>query len=517
LTIRPHRIRAQRWLVRVPGRATAFAVRRELSAALETHLLPAFEAAFDAMDSGEADVHIPRLTLELKVRESGNLAASLVAALKEKLPAALREGMAANPDRPGIAPASEAVDRRSCLIAYLRTGRIHWSYALPDQAAGVESVLVRLREEALLWLAESETTGVSGMLPSPLPDFASFQGAYFRFLQLLPEPQRSEYTGRLSRGAARTPDGKGLFESDSAPRRETWPESVLPLLKELATSPSLTGYLRGRITALLMLAMTDAPLPREELASLLRASLPVDPMIPPGNPPPSDPLPGILRSKVENLLSIIGSDPPERRSRTIPAGTGSRLEPSLTRVDRDLSARKASLENGADGWPVTDAGLILLHPFLARFLAASGFAPKAGEGLPAGDLPRAAALLHWLMSGREAVHEFEITLIKVLLGLRPDGHLPLAEGLLGEADRAEADALLEAVIAHWGALGKTGVAGLRTTFLQRRGILRRTERGWELRVEPASFDVLLGRLPWGFGIVKLPWMAEPVFTEWPSP
>ena len=53
-----------------------------------------------------------------------------------------------------------------------------------------------------------------------------------------------------------------------------------------------------------------------------------------------------------------------------------------------------------------------------------------------------------------------------------------------------------------------------STFLRRFGLLREIEGGFRLQVEPGPFDVLLERLPWGFAIVKLPWMREPLFTEW---
>jgi len=70
---------------------------------------------------------------------------------------------------------------------------------------------------------------------------------------------------------------------------------------------------------------------------------------------------------------------------------------------------------------------------------------------------------------------------------------------------------------HWKALGKTSVDGLRVAFLQRRGALREEEDGWRLQLEPESFDVLLGHLPWGLATVKLPWMTRPLYTDWPTP
>jgi hypothetical protein len=77
--------------------------------------------------------------------------------------------------------------------------------------------------------------------------------------------------------------------------------------------------------------------------------------------------------------------------------------------------------------------------------------------------------------------------------------------------------MLEAVIEHWGGLGRTSVAGLRSSFLDRPGLVRETDTEYRLVIEPRPFDVLLARLPWSVGVVKLPWMTKPIFTEWTSP
>ena len=132
-------------------------------------------------------------------------------------------------------------------------------------------------------------------------------------------------------------------------------------------------------------------------------------------------------------------------------------------------------------------------------------------------LPAAAALLHGLANGPGRPHEFELGFIKVLLGHAPDTPLPHAPPPLTDSQRTEADALLDAVIIHWQALRGTSVAGLRTSFLQRRGHLERRDDAWRLRVEAESFDILLGLLPWGLGLVRLPWMAQPLLTEWATP
>jgi hypothetical protein len=35
-----------------------------------------------------------------------------------------------------------------------------------------------------------------------------------------------------------------------------------------------------------------------------------------------------------------------------------------------------------------------------------------------------------------------------------------------------------------------------------------------LKVQPRAFDMLLDRLPWGFSIIKLPWMQGVLHVEW---
>jgi hypothetical protein len=163
------------------------------------------------------------------------------------------------------------------------------------------------------------------------------------------------------------------------------------------------------------------------------------------------------------------------------------------------------------------AGLVLLHPFLPRLFESVGLLHAGEPVLPWAELPRAAALLGWLATGRDEVHEFELGLVKVLLGRRPEEPLLVDGGRLAAADREEGEALLQAAVQHWRALKGTTPAGLQASFLQRGGLLREDDAGWRLQVEPAAFDLLLNHLPWGIGVVKLPWMTRPIFTEWPTP
>ena len=101
--------------------------------------------------------------------------------------------------------------------------------------------------------------------------------------------------------------------------------------------------------------------------------------------------------------------------------------------------------------------MILLHPFFPRFLEHTGVIAVGTSVISAFARPRATALLHFLATGREEIFEYELGLIKVLLGLDPETPLPVSAGYLQPEDVAEAEALLQSVIEHWRALKNTSI------------------------------------------------------------
>lgn len=173
----------------------------------------------------------------------------------------------------------------------------------------------------------------------------------------------------------------------------------------------------------------------------------------------------------------------------------------------------------SQGHLIAQAGLVLLHPYLARCFNVLGLYPTGQRGPIAEALwPRAASVLHCLVMGDAAEPlECDLGLIKLLLGRGE--HDALSHGLpaLLPHERDEVAAMLQAVLGHWSALKGTSVEGLRQSFLQRPGWIEPLDRAWQLRVQPAAFDVLLGSLPWGLSMVKLPWMDRPMHVEWSAP
>jgi hypothetical protein len=154
--------------------------------------------------------------------------------------------------------------------------------------------------------------------------------------------------------------------------------------------------------------------------------------------------------------------------------------------------------------------LVLLHPFLPRFFAALGITRDDELVQP----DRALCLLHYLATGQQVAPEYELILPKILCNV-PLGAPVEAQVGLTAAELEEAAALLKAVIRHWEVLRDSSIESLRGTFLVRAGkVSLRDDGDWLLQVEAKGFDILLEQLPWGIGMIQLPWMPKMLWVEW---
>lgn len=157
------------------------------------------------------------------------------------------------------------------------------------------------------------------------------------------------------------------------------------------------------------------------------------------------------------------------------------------------------------------AGVILLHPFLETLFHDRDLL----EGRDLRDAEareRAVRLVGLLGFGEVDVPEYDLVIAKLLCGHPLEA--PLGPELPGAEDAAACDEVLGAVLKHWSALRSSSVAWLRTQFFLRDGKLERVDEGYRLTVEHRAQDVLLARLPWGLGVISLPWQKEHTFVHW---
>ena len=191
-----------------------------------------------------------------------------------------------------------------------------------------------------------------------------------------------------------------------------------------------------------------------------------------------------------------GSPPPSIREQTF--------------KEEDLHFQREEVTE--EGIFVSNAGLILLHPFLPTLFKrlylwnGAGFADVDAW-------QKAIFILHFMATGRTDAEEYELAFPKMLCGYALEMPLP-AEIPLTQEECGEAILLIESAIRTWEKLQQTSVAGLREGFLQRSGKLVEKSGQLYLMVESAGIDVLLDFLPWNLSLVKLPWLKDILHVEW---
>jgi hypothetical protein len=162
-----------------------------------------------------------------------------------------------------------------------------------------------------------------------------------------------------------------------------------------------------------------------------------------------------------------------------------------------------------EGVYIEHAGIVIVAAYFSTFFRNIGVA--ADDVIT--DVPRAVAMIHYLATGLDTAEEYEVVLPKILCGIAPADFVDTAYRLTDE-DKAEADQLLEAVIANWDALKNTSPETLRTTFLMREGKLVYENDAWKLYVQETSFDILVKMIPWNIGMIYLPWMPSVLRVSW---
>jgi hypothetical protein len=196
------------------------------------------------------------------------------------------------------------------------------------------------------------------------------------------------------------------------------------------------------------------------------------------------------------------------RTQTVQDLSANRTEPQ----PGVLKQRAAKMNLLDDGIFISNAGLIILHPFFSLLFENVGYLFNK-EWVSDEHRQRALVLIQYMVTGKEEFPEFDLLLNKILIGFPLNDTLP-AEIILSEFEKQEAADVLKSVVKHWAALKNTSIEGLQSSFLTREAKLSSDENGWVLQVEHKTMDILVNRIPWSFSIIKTPWMDRKLHVEW---
>lgn len=495
-----HRIRRQILDIELPREAGAVALQRRVARVFLERVLPELERLFDRIAPADRFLQIRRLEIDLGQMSETNWEQTFVERCREQVARKMGE-IPFEPDKSGPPNAAAAAPEEhalSVLLHFLETGILPWY--------GREGTLAQLETQL-------------GELAAPNPAF---------FRDPIP-PAVWEYPdGTRGDGPARRAAGSILDllrQKDTALQRLVWQFS--PAFAALVVGSAL-GFPAGWIEQAVEIYRSqtgsrwDASERLYFLRRLLAAApaawraLPPSPQLlahlffaqPPAAAGQAPDLPGQLPAPADRPAHAkeAGQPPdPVPAQKETPVQTAIESEPQMP--PRPADERESI--------PVDSAGLVLLAPYLPPFFDALELLTQGKVFVAPEGQYRALYLLHFLATGRENPEEPALALPKILCGMDIETPVP-AEIPLPETEKSECVQLLEAVIRNWPVLKNTGPDGLRQAFLQRAGLLRRTDSGmgWLLRPERLGQDILLEQLPWTYSVVRLPWMEKMLQVEW---
>jgi len=187
----------------------------------------------------------------------------------------------------------------------------------------------------------------------------------------------------------------------------------------------------------------------------------------------------------------------------------SRKKELQKRQIRSASSEKLELD---ETFPISNSGLVLAAPFLPYFFKGLGLVENKEFVSPEAQ-NRGVLLIQALLDDSYFYEESDLLLNKILCGIDPSQPIEVNFSPT-DREKEEIQNLLDSMVARWTALKSTSGTSMARGFFPREGSLKRLDKGYQLAIPRISIDILLNRLPWTIGIIKLPWMIETLYTEW---
>jgi hypothetical protein len=164
-----------------------------------------------------------------------------------------------------------------------------------------------------------------------------------------------------------------------------------------------------------------------------------------------------------------------------------------------------------EGQYIQNAGLILIHPFIRTLFEHCELIDPKTQQLTDPEL--CAHLLHYIATGKTNAPEYDMIFEKFLCNIPM--HQPINRHIkLSRKHKTQAKNVIESVQHNWAPMRKSSVALLQNEFFQRPGKLIINDADYTLTVERKTQDILLEKLSWGIGLVKLPWQKKFIFVNW---
>lgn len=163
-----------------------------------------------------------------------------------------------------------------------------------------------------------------------------------------------------------------------------------------------------------------------------------------------------------------------------------------------------------NSYHLQNAGLVLIHPFISNLFRHCNLFDQETKKLS--DPEICIHLLHYIATGKtnqpECNMQFEKFLCNIPLSQTINRHIKLSC-----KHKSEAAKVIAAVKENWPSMKTASVELLQNEFFQRSGKLVLNDNP-TLTIENKTQDILLNKLSWGIGFIKLPWQKEFIYVNW---
>lgn len=220
------------------------------------------------------------------------------------------------------------------------------------------------------------------------------------------------------------------------------------------------------------------------------------------------------------IQSDTGKDTPSAGTRqaedwTVPSGDSARAElpEALSPQDSVWEITPEEAEPVPERLFISDAGLVLIHPFIRRFFENLKLVDREGRFVSGVARVHAVHLLRHVTGYDDEHLGHRLLLEKVLCGLPADYLVP-EEWEVTPGEEEEIQGMLAALMSYWPSLRKSSVVALQRGFLQRPGSIGMQDGSILVRVEGSAIDILMEDLPWETSFILLSWLDKPILVEW---
>jgi hypothetical protein len=501
-------IRKQKFTIKTGDEQLAMRLRRQVNDELQYSLLDVYNEVMNASEAGfDQDIYIDKITVNLGRCTEEEWTKKLPQLLKKKLEASMggyemKDSDAFTSDTYDREQESSVVtgqhNETTALIYYLEKGIYPWWFA------GSATVTVKKPGEIIATMPDTTLESVLVKLVAGAYTETVIQRMRQRFVQAVSPEWYQRVMGLLI-----------SLQSD-----EHWKANMVLLCR-----PDTTKYLTSftsvsdevysvqLITFLLQHIRAGEGGLKEFIQQLFEYADDI-----PSQPPTY--AKGIpVHEQVKDIISQLAGEKPttEIESQLAQEDISEKETGDATKDKQGKSSQKQTGKPEEAGFPaegiyIDNGGLVILHPFLQPLFEEFGLI-EANRFVSAQAQQRAAVLLYYLHQGIGEYEEYEMAFNKILCGLSLEDVLAAGIVLTGE-EKKECDQLLDTVVGYWEALKGASGDALQETFLRRRAKLCFKDDYWLLQVERNATDILIDRLPWGFGIIKLPWLKQLIHVEW---